>query len=213
MQAPRAAAMLGAMKRLALILTLAATPACATPEYRLPTLFDVTGVAADDRLNIRAEPSASAPIIGTLAPDATRIEVTEEQRGWARVNTAEQAGWVAARFLAYRTDVWAPGALPPALACLGTEPFWSLRLEGDALVFSTPEANERSQTITAILDSGGFRDPMRAVEAGDFTLVATPGQCSDSMSDRLYGLAASLVQRGPQPRLWTGCCTIQPRQP
>ncbi|MFD2813860.1 SH3 domain-containing protein [Paracoccus aerius] len=78
------------MFRTALALTLAlAGPALATQEYILPTLFDVTGVASDDVLNIRAEPNAKAAIIGTLAPDAFRIEVVEERQGWARVNTGE----------------------------------------------------------------------------------------------------------------------------
>ena len=31
------------------------------------------------------------------------------------VNTAERAGWVNARYLAYRTDVWTAGALPATL--------------------------------------------------------------------------------------------------
>ena len=56
------------MFRALLVLALSgAAPAWATPEYVLPTLFDVTGVAADDRLNIRERPDPSAPIIGTLA--------------------------------------------------------------------------------------------------------------------------------------------------
>ena len=46
---------------LTLTLTLAfAGPAAATQEYILPTLFDVAGVASDDVLNIRAEPTASS---------------------------------------------------------------------------------------------------------------------------------------------------------
>ena len=53
--------MRAAVKGLVLGLFLAvASPAIATPEYILPTLFDVTGVAANDVLNIRAAPSASA---------------------------------------------------------------------------------------------------------------------------------------------------------
>ena len=38
-------------------------------------MFDVTGVAANDVLNIRAAPDASAEIIGTLSPNARDIEV------------------------------------------------------------------------------------------------------------------------------------------
>ena len=104
------------MLRTALVLTLALSgPALATQEYILPTLFDVARVAADDVLNIRAEPDASAPIIGTLAFDATHVEVVEQRAGWSRVNTGEGSGWVSDRYLDYRVDVWQDGALPAAV--------------------------------------------------------------------------------------------------
>lgn len=200
------------MLRTALALTLAlAGPAFATQEYILPTLFDVSGVASDDVLNIRAEPNAKAAIIGTLAPDAQRIEVVEERRGWARVNTGEASGWVSARYLAYRVDVWEPGELPPAFRCLGTEPFWDAKVEGGELVLRRPEdqAGDR-QAVQAVLDRGVFRDPSRVVVARDMTLFAHPQICSDGMSDRLFGLSATLVMHGDQPSLLSGCCTIQP---
>lgn len=110
-----------------LLLLILAAPAHATQEYILPTLFDVTGVAADDVLNIRQLPDADAPIIGTLSPDAKGIEVVEDTGGWGRVNSGEGSGWVSMRYMAYRTDVWHEGALPDGFSCFGTEPFWSLK--------------------------------------------------------------------------------------
>ena len=200
------------MFRTALALTLAlAGPALATQEYILPTLFDVTGVASDDVLNIRAEPNAKAAIIGTLAPDASRIEVVEERQGWARVNRGEGSGWVSARYLAYRTDVWQPGELPPAFRCLGTEPFWDAKVEGADLVLRDPDNQDGdSRPVQAVLDTGIFRDPSRVVVAQEMTLFSHPQICSDGMSDRLFGLAATLVLHGEQPSLLSGCCTIQP---
>lgn len=197
-------------RTLALSFALAG-PAAATPEYILPTLFDVSGVAANDSLNIRAEPTVSAPIIGTLAPDATRIEIVEERGTWGRVNTGEGTGWVSLRFMAYRTDVWQPGALPAAFRCLGTEPFWDAKVEGGDLVLRTPEDQTGDRRpVQAVLDSGLFRDPARVVVARDMTLFSHPQICSDGMSDRLFGLSAVLVIHGDQPRMLSGCCTIQP---
>ena len=200
------------MFRTALALTLAlSSPALATQEYILPTLFDVSGVSPDDVLNIRAEPNASAPIIGTLAPDAEGIEVVEERRGWGRVNTAGQSGWVSLRYLSYRTDVWQPGALPPGFRCLGTEPFWDARQEGGDLVLRSPDDQAGdARPVQAVLDSGIFRDPARVVVAQDMTLFSHPQICSDGMSDRIYGLTATLVIHGQQPRMLSGCCLIQP---
>ena len=99
-----------------------AGPVAATQEYILPTLFDVTDVADDDVLNIRTRPSAGAEILGSLAPDARGVEVVAHDASgrWAQINTGEHSGWVALRYLAYRTDVWEPGALPEALRCIGT---------------------------------------------------------------------------------------------
>lgn len=199
------------MLRTALALSLILSgPAMATQEYILPTLFDVARVAPDDVLNIRADPSARAAIIGTLAPDATRIEVVEEIRGWARVNTGEGSGWVSARYLDYRTDVWDEGALPEGFACYGTEPFWNVSAEDGTLLLQQVGMADLSAPVTAVLSTGIFRDPTRAVLAGGMTLTATPQQCSDGMSDRQFGLRALLVLHDDPARMLGGCCSIQP---
>lgn len=197
-----------------LALALVSGPALATPEYLLPTLFDVTGVSADDSLNIRERPDAGAPIIGTLPPDARGVEVVAERSGWAQVNTAERSGWVNARYLAYQTGTWEPGSLPPALTCAGTEPFWSLRQVGEALVYETPEGARQLQR-RAVMDQG-FRSPVRGIIAGDdagrLTVAIQPAQCSDGMSDRSYGLSAMLIfdGAGQASSMQTGCCRISP---
>lgn len=185
-----------------------ASPALATPEYVLPTLFDVTGVAADDVLNIRERPDAGAPIIGRLAPDATRVEVVGERSGWMQVNTGERSGWVNGRYLAYRVDVWEAGRLPEGLRCLGTEPFWSLTPEGGDLVLATPEGDSR-MALRKVLDSGWFRDPRRALVGDGVTAVIAPAQCSDGMSDRAYGLEATVILGGgAAAQMLNGCCTL-----
>lgn len=182
-------------------------PAAATPEYILPTLFDVAGVAADDVLNIRERPDATAPIIGTLAPDATGVEIVDERRGWGQVNVDERAGWVSMRYLTYRTDIWEYDRLPPNLRCIGTEPFWNIAVDGDRLIFNTPEERDVSHPIRAVRGAQGFRDPTRAIIADGVTLVAVPQICSDGMSDRVFGLRA-LVVGTDEPRLMSGCCSV-----
>ncbi|CAM3200082.1 COG3650 family protein [Paracoccus nototheniae] len=196
---------------LALALTLIlAGPAFATQEYILPTLFDVARVAPDDVLNIRADPDANAAIIGTLASDATGIEVVEETRGWARVNTGEESGWVSARYLDYRTDVWDEGALPEGFLCYGTEPFWAVSARDGALVLEQAGLPDRAAPVQDVLSTGVFRDPTRAVVAQGMTLTAMPQHCSDGMSDRLFGLRALLVIHDDPARMLGGCCSVQP---
>lgn len=199
------------------VLTLIAGPAAATQEYILPTLFDVTGVAQNDVLNIRSAPNAQAVILGTLAPDAHNIEVVgfDETGRWAQVNAGPVSGWASARYLAYQVNIWMPHKLPVTLQCRGNEPFWSFRPQGDALVFSTPDAPDLVMTIEEVLDTGVFRDPRRAVtaqdSAGSITAFIVPMACSDGMSDRAYGLdVTAVVKKSGLTQLLTGCCTIAP---
>lgn len=202
---------------LGLLMTIAG-PALATQEYILPTLFEVTGVAADDRLNIRAAPNASAQIIGTFAPNARNIEVvaTDSTGQWGRVNTGERSGWASMRFLAYRTDVWTGNNLPATLHCLGNEPFWALGRQGAGVVFSTPDLPDTEVRLEEVLSTGVFRDPRRSIVAEGagrrLTAVMVPMECSDGMSDRAYGLDITLIIRGASAtQMLTGCCSIAAR--
>ena len=206
------------LKRALLMAMLAAGPAAASPEYILPTLFDVQDVAANDVLNIREAPDAKSAIIGTLAPDATGIEVvgTDRSGQWGQVNAGERAGWVAMRFLTNRTDVWQPGALPAGFTCGGTEPFWSVQTVENGLVLTQPGMDERKLTLRKVMDRGVEGEPTRGMIAGDdkgrLTAVMQPQQCSDGMSDRAYALAVTVIMDGQDSpsRMLTGCCSIAP---
>ena len=74
------------MIRILLTLLFLALPAQAQD---FPALYAVTGVAADDVLNIRSRPDAGAPIIGALAPDSTGVEVLGRSGNWALVSAGE----------------------------------------------------------------------------------------------------------------------------
>jgi Bacterial SH3 domain len=79
----------------------AATPT-RDPDARV---YAVTGVALDDVLNVRAGPGIEHPIVGTLPPYGTGIEVTHrgESAGgatWVPIRRADLAGWVNSAYLA-----------------------------------------------------------------------------------------------------------------
>ena len=174
----------------------------------LPALYTVSGVAADDVLNIRVDPDGAAQIRGSLPPDGPAVEVTGFSRegNWARINHGEGAGWVALRFL---TRDSTPPA-PADLTCFGTEPFWNINFGGDdSLRFSTPDSAQ-SHPITSPLPvswigAEGFTG-LRFTWTRDATPVTAlilPGQCSDGMSDRLYALHYVETTGG-----LTGCCSL-----
>ena len=196
----------------ALILSAAAPAAAQTV---LPTLFDVTGVRPDDVLNVRAMPDASSSVLSELPHDAKGVEVVDTRAGWARVNTFERSGWVNMRYLRERPDVWKPGEVPATLNCLGTEPFWTLRQVGTSIVYETPEQSRPLQR-RVVVDNPARREPARSIIAGDdkgrLTVVLTPAQCTDGMSDRFFGLTATLLFEGAGQALTmeNGCCRITP---
>jgi uncharacterized membrane protein len=200
--------------RAAILLAALAGTATAQP---LPWLFGVAGVGAGDVLNVRELPDAGSAKVGTLAADAVGIEVVERDPSgrWGKVNAGERSGWVAMRYLAPEPAVWATGAVPANLACLGTEPFWSLRTAPGEVRLETPDAPVERLPLAAILDSGIERDPRRVLSAGEgaesLTAVMLPMACSDGMSERSYGLDVTLVLGEAPPRMLTGCCSIAPR--
>jgi uncharacterized membrane protein len=201
------------MLRAALVLLLAlAGPALAT-QNRWPALFDVTGVAADDVLNIRTQPDAGAEKIGAFAPDATGIEVIapNERQDWGLVNVDGRTGWASLHYLARQPGQWL-GAPIETVRCAGTEPFWSLTRDGDAVTWSTPEI-ETSGAVTTALDTISRRDisgVLYRLETGARDhLAMTLDRCSDGMSDHAYGIRAILTRDlDGTPEMLGGCCSL-----
>ena len=107
-----------ALPLLACLASLGGTPALAAADG--PDYFGVTGVAANDVLNIRAAPTASGALIGTIPSDAdgianlgcvggltysewenaTKTERTAaRQKRWCRIGYERTIGWAAGWFL------------------------------------------------------------------------------------------------------------------
>lgn len=180
----------------------------AGPDY--PMLHDVTGVAGDDALNVRAAPTPQAPIVGTLAHDQTAIEVlaVDASGKWGRVNVAETSGWASMRYLAPRPN---PGdyALAQVLQCFGTEPFWTLDLvQGRMAALTGPHQNSERLPAGLLSTSENRTDHFVTGLGKDAFLVVSVEICSDGMSDRQFGLAANLVTFDPGLRLRSGCCRL-----
>jgi uncharacterized membrane protein len=189
------------------ILAVLPAPAVADP---FPAAFQVSGVAGNDVLNIRAEPDAAAPIVGELGPYQISVEVLRlsDDGNWGLVPLPEGKGWVSMRFLqAMPSD---PYELPRPLTCIGTEPFWSLAALPRGAEWSTPEEPRADLTITEEgVAPEGYR--LRAEEGPTrvFHLSVLRQQCSDGMSDREFGFAAQLFVESPEGnRVHSGCCTL-----
>lgn len=192
---------------LTLILMMLAAPLAA---QQLPAQFEVTGVAENDVLNIRAAPDAGADIIGEYGPYAFNIEVLETtpDGSWGLVGLGEGNGWVSMRYLAQRpTD---PNSLPRPISCFGTEPFWSLGMYPRGDEFNALGEERRPLTLThEAVAPNGFLATFQEGPTLDRTAVIERMQCSDGMSDRRFGWRVMLFTEAPDGNgVLSGCCTL-----
>lgn len=85
---------------------------------------------------------------------------------------------------------------------LGTEPFWSVRVDGASLLFATPEDPE-GQTLAARGERNDDAIEFRGEDRGKpFVLRLMRGECSDGMSDRRYAYNATFEIAGTR---YSGC--------
>ena len=202
---------MGGMLRLWLIWLALAVPVHASD---LPALFRVSGVQAGDLLNVRAGPGVGFAVIDALAP-ASRIEVValSPDGRWGLLNSGEQSGWAAMRFLTREEgEGWQSGARP--LACFGTEPFWRVNLflpTHRAEVFFPGEGGFELVLDTAPLPATAFPPTLAIPFSGarEGVAVLRGALCSDGMSDRRFGIEAQLYWRGDAGGL-SGCCMLMP---
>lgn len=200
------------------ILATAGPPLPAWAENRPPPepgrSYRVTGIASDDRLNVREAPAAEAAKKSALPPDAADIIVSgavAEGSGsdWWEVivpGTTGGTGWVNSRYLA-PADEDKPSEPSFALRCIGTEPFWSTTfLTGEAR-YSTPDGDD-SWTAGGWLPTANRTDrfAIRIEDEGGRTGHAAISReiCSDGMSDIRYPFEVLLV--APDGAVLSGCC-------
>ncbi len=201
------------MKKILAILVFCVFPTIVSAQI-LPDAFRVTGVAANDVLNIRAEPNARAPIVGTLDPFATNIEVLalSDDRKWGRVSANEGNGWASMRYLE-ATNHTAQGELPRPMTCFGTEPFWALAMYPGGDEYELAGEGRRSLSLVKhVMSHPGYVAIFEELSGLTRTLTISRGWCSDGMSDRDYGWSATLFNETAQgDSLLFGCCTLDLR--
>lgn len=82
------------------------------------------------------------------------------------------------------------------ITLIGTEPFWGLKIENGAGLWTTPE-NQPGATIALTRFAGnnglGFSGTL---DGEPFTATLTPGDCSDGMSDRNFPFVATIALGG-----------------
>jgi uncharacterized membrane protein len=180
-------------------------------------LYRVVGVASDDTLALRAEPSAVAEQLGEIPAGSMGIAAWGEDRRvdestWRPIEHGGRRGWVNARYLT--ADTPPGGPLPRALRCVGTEPFWALTLEpGAPAKFEEPGGEPFADLTTLAATPAGAERWTIGVERGApgqgskramTASVARSRKCSDGMSDGIYEYDVSVAVDDGRKLL--GCC-------
>lgn len=100
--------------------------------------------------------------------------------------------------------------VPADLQAIGTEPFWSVKVEGDVLVYTTPETMDAPRRLQATrsIDAEGLHLAGGNGDAG-FRLDVRRATCSDGMSDREYPFSVSLRLDGKTAK----GCAFDPASP
>lgn len=149
--------------------------------------------------------SAGSPTAPSPAPAADTMQPAQPAPPAAAPAAPAMAGTPGG---ASPETTWALTGVPGELRVLGTEPFWGIQVQGDALHFTTAEdpagklmvapPKQRADGIEYAGDDAGTA----------FALTLVKRDCSDGMSDRTYAYQASF--RYGQTR-YTGCADV-PRQ-
>lgn len=179
--------------------------------FDLPSFYKVTGVASNDVLNVRKNPTSKAAILGELQYDATNVEVVmlSQDSKWARVNVGDTAGWTSMRFLERQSQT----ERPVRLICFGNEPFWTMSLDENALF----KLMDHDETFLGALEeiSSVNRTDRKALRSKSVTSALTAHlaarSCNDTMSERAYGLSIdALISSDNGTAYYSGCCRLNP---
>lgn len=175
------------------------------PNVAYAQSYDVTGVASDDVLHLRAQPATKARIVDALAPTTTDIMVERRQGNWAYIRYRNKSGWVDARYLrlnpaSLRTDV------PMPLKCEGDEPYWSATLDGASLQVNLYGTVVYAGTVTLIRRSEN--EPgiwlIRPSDGPVSSIVVRSVQACRDETDQTFQYAGTAETR--DGKLYSACC-------
>jgi uncharacterized membrane protein len=92
---------------------------------------------------------------------------------------------------------------------VGTEPFWSLTVEGGEGLWSTPENQPGARFAVSRFAGNNGLGFTGTLDGAPFTATLTPGACSDGMSDRRFPYVAT-VALGEETLRGCGYTSSQP---
>lgn len=200
---------------LSLLISIAfftATNAQVSEIYEPPhRYFIVSGVEADDVLNIREGPGASFQIVGEFDPSEALVEVlaVSQNERWALVNVVEGVGWTSMNYLRpIFPPTYRPTNVPIALKCNGSNLVnWSAFL-GDRGVFFSVLGLETENFL--INETRTYRNPdtVTLIKNSDkeivFDVLRSAPLCANEAGN-LFPWSVDIYIGSDQ---FNGCCSL-----
>lgn len=78
----------------------------------------------------------------------------------------------------------------------GTEPFWTLKIEGGEGVWTTPDNQPGTRFAVKRFPGNGGLGFTGTLDGKSLAATLTPGKCSDGMSDRSFPFVATIALGG-----------------
>ncbi|SFI64609.1 SH3 domain-containing protein [Albimonas pacifica] len=207
-------------RRLSALALVALVPlAAAAQETPAPRGWLLVGPLPEgETLNLRAEPSGDAPVVGALPEGALVVSAGERAVSsvpWLRIAQGELQGWAAERFLRpapIRT--LDDASFPVAGACGGFEPMWSLRWTEIEITYERLGEPAASRPVTRAIPAEGRLSAL--LEAGAdpaerWLFRYEDEQCFEMPLDApVWGRGTLVITEGGTTRWLTGCCRPAP---
>lgn len=171
--------------------------------FFVPYKATVQNVATGDVLNLRAEPRGTSDDLGDLNNgDILEITALSVNQNWARILHGEADAWVSTKYVTSRSTK--PNF---EFNCGGTEPFWSVEINGRAsgMIRSLGE-EDVGFDVSTLTHSETDKSWYLFLFGPSFSGRVRAQSCSDGMSDRTYGWVYS---GRVGDRQLNGCCTLR----
>jgi uncharacterized membrane protein len=190
------------------LLMAVGVPGVAEPIQPMKEVFyRVVGVASNDVLNIRAQPTSRSEIIGAFHHNHPLFEVNGRDGRWVRVNLGEYSGWVHSGYIeAVNVPTFLHTNLPNGLKCYGEEPFWTVTLNSGQIQIKSM-ANQDRTYITSKVESFGNDHLISGVSnsGNEIVIFVEDKMTSSSMVDRFFNWSVSLYLDGLPVSGGAGC--------
>ncbi|MEM7748638.1 MAG: caspase family protein [Pseudomonadota bacterium] len=163
-----------ALARVVLLIIAAFAGACAAVA-QAPT-FQVTGVEANDVLNVRSKPTTRSTVVGTLAPGTAGIRLIGQPKKngrtlWQRIQHGKIVGWVNQRFL-QRSEIAARTA--------------ATKTDQPTLTTSSKVAAKLKKRVALVIGNGKYRHGV--------TPLANAGNDGRDIAQSLKRLGFDVIQ-------------------